>query len=66
MQEIKIVIGKSGKIVLDVNGVKGSGCKDLTKKLEKALGSTESTRSKTEMYEQGQGVSKYQETGSGE
>jgi hypothetical protein len=62
MQEIKIIIGKSGKVVLDVNGIKGSGCKELTKKLEKALGSAESTKAKSEMYEQTQTVEKNQET----
>lgn len=51
MQEIKITIGPSGKVNLSVNGAKGSACKDLTKKLEKALGSVESSKQTTEYYQ---------------
>ena len=51
MQEIKIIIAKDGKVTIDVEGIKGSGCKDLTKKLEKALGSSKSKK-KTEYYQE--------------
>lgn len=51
MEEIKIVIGKGGKITLGVHGLKGSACSDLTKKLEKALGDVESSRKTDEYYE---------------
>ena len=49
MQEIKITIGKNGKVNLDVAGVKGSACSDLTKSIEKALGRVEVTKKKSEV-----------------
>jgi hypothetical protein len=52
MQEIKITIGKDGKVNLDVAGVKGSACSDLTKSIEKALGRVEVTKKKSEFYQQ--------------
>ncbi len=52
MQEIKITIGKNGKVNLDVAGVKGSACSDLTKSIEKALGRVEVTKKKSEFYQQ--------------
>jgi Protein of unknown function (DUF2997) len=41
MPKINIEIPLVGNPVITVDGVKGSGCKELTKKLERALGSTE-------------------------
>lgn len=38
-------------IQVGVNGEKGEGCKDLTKRLEAALGSVESDEPTQEMYE---------------
>jgi hypothetical protein len=52
MQEIKLIIGKDGKVNIDVAGVKGSACQDLTKSIEAALGRTESVRKKPEFYQQ--------------
>lgn len=52
MEEIKIRIGKDGKVNLSVSGVKGGSCKDLTKALEKALGVSTETKQTTEFYEQ--------------
>lgn len=52
MEEITIRVGKDGKINLSVAGVKGTSCKDLTKALEKAIGSVESTKNTSEMYDQ--------------
>ena len=52
MEEITIRIGKDGKINLSVLGVKGESCRNLTKSLEKAMGSIESTTSTGEAYEQ--------------
>ena len=52
MEEIKIRIGKDGKINLAVSGVKGKSCRDLTKSLEKALGMVQSQTSTSEAYEQ--------------
>jgi hypothetical protein len=52
MQEIKLIIGKDGKVNIDVAGVKGSACQDLTKSIEAALGRTESVQKKPEFYQQ--------------
>lgn len=52
MQEIKLIIGKDGKVNIDVAGVKGSACQDLTKSIETALGRTESVRKKPAFYQQ--------------
>lgn len=38
LQEIEVVIGKDGKVELQVRGVKGMKCLELTKDLEEALG----------------------------
>jgi hypothetical protein len=65
MKEIKIRIGKDGKINLSVAGVKGGACKDITKALEKALGMVESTKATPEMYEQQQTQQNEQSQGSG-
>lgn len=62
MIEIKITIGKGGETVLDVAGVKGPGCKDLTKDLEKALGKAKQTQKKPE-YNQVANVATLQKVG---
>lgn len=54
MEEIKIVVGKGGKINLGVHGVKGSSCKELTKKLEEVLGKAVESDNTEEYYEQEQ------------
>lgn len=38
LQEIEVIIGKDGKVELQVRGVKGLKCLELTKELEEALG----------------------------
>jgi hypothetical protein len=52
MEEIKIRIGADGKINLNVAGIKGGGCKDITKAFEKALGMVEASKATSEAYEQ--------------
>ena len=52
MQEIRLIIGKDGKVNIDVAGVKGSACQDLTKSIETALGRTESVRKKPEFHQE--------------
>lgn len=37
-REVKITIGKDGKVKIDAEGFTGEGCKDLTKVLEEKLG----------------------------
>lgn len=49
MKQIEITIAADGKITTKVNGVKGKGCLELTKELEKALGGAEK-RTKTPEY----------------
>jgi len=63
MKEIKIVIGKDGKTNIDVAGVKGGACKDLTKAIEKALGSVETSKKTEEFYSEDATVSNKQTTG---
>ena len=38
MQEIEVVIDKDGTVKVEVRGVKGTSCLDLTRDLEAALG----------------------------
>jgi hypothetical protein len=38
MQEIEIYIDKTGKVRVEVRGVKGKACLDITRSLEEALG----------------------------
>lgn len=52
MQEIKLIIGEDGKVNIDVAGVSGPACQNLTKSIETALGKTESVKKKPAFYEQ--------------
>lgn len=53
MKEIKVIISKDGSgVELDVEGVKGSSCEDLTKDLLEALGSIEKSEKKPEYYQE--------------
>jgi hypothetical protein len=63
MQEIKITIGKDGKVNLDVAGVKGSARSNLTKSIEKALGRAEISKKKSEFYQQSSTVGRTQSQG---
>lgn len=38
MQEITVVIAPDGQVKIEVNGLKGQGCLELTEQLEQALG----------------------------
>lgn len=38
LQEIEVVIGKDGQVQIQVRGVNGPKCLDLTRELEAALG----------------------------
>lgn len=52
IQELDIYIEKDGQVRLEVRGVKGPGCLDLTKALEEALGGDVTSREmKPEAYE---------------
>ncbi len=52
MANINIEILPNGKVNLSVDGVKGSGCEDLTKFIEEALGEVQSRERTAEYYEQ--------------
>ena len=38
MQEIEVFIDKDGQVRIEVRGVQGTSCQDLTRDLEQALG----------------------------
>lgn len=47
LQEIEVTIGKNGQVVVQVRGVKGQACLDLTKELEISLGNFVEKRNMT-------------------
>lgn len=47
LQEIDVFIDKNGQVRLEVRGVKGGSCLDLTRDLEKALGGDVASREMT-------------------
>lgn len=63
MTEIKIIIGKGGKVSLNVEGVTGPSCRELTRRLEEAMGRIESVKKKGAFYEQTQAVNQQQKLG---
>jgi len=61
MQEIDVVIDKDGQVRIEVRGVKGPSCLDLTRSLEAALGGrVEDRRMTPESQEVVQGVPQQQ------
>ena len=62
-KEIEIIISKDGKCKLDVKGVKGSACEELTKKLEEAMGVVVSREKKPEFHVAGQKLGLKQKRG---
>lgn len=54
MQELEIAISPSGEVKIEVKGVKGDGCLELTRGLEQSLGQVEDRQLKSEYYEQNQ------------
>jgi hypothetical protein len=52
LEEIEVIIEKNGTVRIQVRGVKGQACLDLTKDLEEALGGQVELREMTpEAYE---------------
>lgn len=49
--ELRISIDPQGKVLVDVDGVKGTGCEDLVKFLEDALGKAAKKKRKPDYYE---------------
>lgn len=58
--ELQIVISPEGKVQIEVQGVQGPGCKDLTRFLEESLGEIEQRDLKAEYYLQSTSQSGYQ------
>lgn len=52
MQELTVVILPDGQVKIEVNGVKGGGCLELTEQLEKALGTVSSREMTPEAHQQ--------------
>jgi hypothetical protein len=50
-EEITIEISPTGDTTVSVKGVKGTSCRDLTKNIEKALGTVTSDKPTPEMRE---------------
>ena len=48
--KIEFRIDKNGKVHIDVEGVEGASCEDITRSFEVALGTTEETQRKPEYY----------------
>lgn len=55
MESVEITIDKQGKVVVEVNGCVGTGCKAITEGIEKALGTVTGDDLKQEYYKQSQG-----------
>lgn len=51
MAEIMVVINQEGEPSIEVRGVKGKSCYDLTKDLERSLGATDKDTKTREYYE---------------
>lgn len=47
IQQIEVIIGKDGQVRIEVQGVKGASCLEITKALEGALGDRVSSRQMT-------------------
>lgn len=52
-QELEIVISPEGKVQIEVKGVQGPGCTELTRFLEEALGTVDDRTFKAEYYVSG-------------
>jgi Protein of unknown function (DUF2997) len=63
LQEIDVFIEKDGQVRIEVRGVKGESCLDLTAALEQALGGQVESREMTsESYEAAQELVRERET----
>jgi hypothetical protein len=57
VQEIEVTIDKNGQVHIQVRGVKGNACLEITRELEQALGNTVVEREMTpEALEQQQSI----------
>lgn len=51
-QTVTYIIGKDGKITVEVNGVKGASCRELVRETVEKLGAEIATELKPEYFEQ--------------
>lgn len=51
-EELEIAISQSGEVTINVLGVKGASCIELTRDLEESLGILKSMEKKSEYYQQ--------------
>jgi hypothetical protein len=54
MQTVNVTIDIHGNVTVDVAGVAGPGCKDLSRQIEKSLGSTVNSRPTPELFKTAQ------------
>jgi hypothetical protein len=52
LHEVRVSIDKDGNVSLQVNGIKGTSCLDVTKALEEALGNELEREMTAEAYEE--------------
>ena len=52
MPIIEITVAKNGDVNLEVKGVSGTSCTQLTEAMEQALGTVESRECKTEFFQE--------------
>lgn len=63
MKEVIVTISPDGTITIDINGMKGPACRDITKALSDALGIQVFAQDKPEMYHEIEGTKQYVGTG---
>jgi acylphosphatase len=51
-EQIIVEVSPSGEVKVSVKGVKGKACKDLTKKIEEALGEASNVKETEEYYQE--------------
>ncbi len=59
-RKITLLVNEDGSVQLEVEGVKGKGCTELTADVEKALGTVTSVKKKAEYHQLGKTESKQQ------
>lgn len=52
MEQVVVTIERNGAVQIEVNGVTGGRCKDVTAQLERALGVSGSSEEKPEFYQE--------------
>ncbi len=50
MTEVVVVIKKTGEVAVEVNGMQGSSCQDITRALSEALGTEVESQAKPEYF----------------